>query len=70
MTFEFVIADIILPENEFIVTSRYGKWEFVKNSWYEKILPDLEKGQVGNTFSAFNETVLQSTGNGVRLQWH
>lgn len=60
MTFGFVIADLILPEDKFTVTSRYGEWEFVKNSWYEKILPDLEKGQVGNTFSAFNESVLQS----------
>ena len=60
MTFGFVIADLLLPENSFAVPTRFGTWEFEKTSWYDKIASELAEGKCGNTFNAFNEAVNSS----------
>jgi hypothetical protein len=60
MTFGFVIADLQLPKNGFSVPAKFGTWKFEKTSWYDNIVPELAKGQCGNTFNAFNEAVTSS----------
>lgn len=45
MTFGFVIAGLQLPENGFAVPARFGTWVFEKTSWYDKVVPELVKGQ-------------------------
>ena len=58
MTLGFHVTDFTSTEDKFSVAGRFGTWEFEKNAWYDKILPELQKGQVGNTYSAFNSKVI------------
>jgi len=35
MTFGFAIADLILTRTKLVIPTRFGTWEFEKDSWYD-----------------------------------
>lgn len=63
MPFGFMIANLLSNGSNFKVQTRFGVWEFQKASWYNKIIPDINKGMIGNTFTAFNDAVTPSISN-------
>ena len=57
MTIGFLITDYQSAEQAFSIPCRFGTWEFQKNVGYQALIPKLQSGMVGNTYSAFNSAV-------------
>jgi hypothetical protein len=58
---QFALTDLQLDEGTFEIPSVLGKWVFERLPNYNHILASLEKGMVGNTYSATNSAVNLAT---------
>lgn len=55
----FQIAELYTEENEFVVPSEYGHWDFKQVSTYEEILKTKKPGHCATTFVAHNDSLNQ-----------